>query len=74
MARRTPLVERVSQNVSGAIAAAGFPISVVAEAADLTSAELQARLDGVAEFNTAELVMVGGFLRIRPSSFMGVAA
>jgi len=36
----------------------------VAEAADMTLTDLNARLDGVDEFTVAELVHVGGFLAL----------
>ena len=73
MARRT-LTQTVAQNVSDAIVAAAVPASVVAQAADLTVLEFNARLAGVTDFNSTELVKVGGFLRIRPSEFLGAAA
>ena len=69
MGRRS-LNQTVAQNVSDAIAAAELSPSVVAEAADLTLPELEARLVGDVDFNVPELVRVGGFLRIRPSAFM----
>ena len=71
---RAALPQRVSQNVSGAITASGLSIPSVAQAADLTVSELTARLTGAADFNITELVQVGGFLRIRPSEFLGEAA
>ena len=73
MERRT-LANTVAQNVSDAIAAAGVSPSVVAQAADLTVPALKARLVGDVEFNVPELVLVGGFLRIRPSAFLGAVA
>jgi hypothetical protein len=46
----------------------------VAEAADMTLTDLNARLDGVDEFTVAELVYVGGFLRLAMTDLFTEAA
>ena len=71
---RTSLTQSVAQRVSVAVAGAGVPVSYVAEAADLTLSEFKARLAGDVDFNTQELVQVGGFLHVRPSTFLNGAA
>lgn len=70
---RTHLPSTVAQRVSDAIVRGGVPVSYVAEAADLTIPEFKARLIGDVDFNTQELVRVGGFLHIRPSAFLNGA-
>lgn len=64
----------MAQNVASAIQAAGVPVDVVAQAADLSVPEMNARLSGAADFTSTDLVKVGGFLRIRESVFMEAAA
>lgn len=73
MERRT-LPQAVAGNVEAAISASGALLPVVAQAADLTISQLTDRLSGAVEFNTAELVQVGGFLHVRPSEFLIEAA
>lgn len=72
---RARLAEAVAQNISAAIAAAGVPFSVVAEAADLTPSEFKRRLVGDDEFNAEDVVKVSGFLHVSPLALLkGVAA
>lgn len=64
----------IARRVSVAISNAGSDIPTVAQAADITTSELEARLEGRAEFQIDELVHVGGFLRIPVTRFMEEAA
>lgn len=65
--RRSP--EVVAENVAAAIRRTGNTVESVAEATDLDVSTLTSRLNGETEFNFAELIEVGGFLRIRTESF-----
>lgn len=56
------------------MAADGVTEAKVAEAADMTLDDLNARLDGVNEFMFAELVQVGGFLHLTPQELFTEAA
>lgn len=73
MTRRT-LAQVVGANVAAAIAASGETTSSVSEAIDIPLDDLDDRLSGSASFDVAELVTVGGFLRIRASSLLEGAA
>lgn len=53
-----------TRSIRSAVVANGADEASVAEAADMTLDDLNAHLDGVTEFTVAELVHVGGFLRI----------
>ncbi|MGO3884709.1 MAG: hypothetical protein ACTJHU_00295 [Mycetocola sp.] len=53
---------------------AGIDVPIVAEAADMTTSELEDRLFGRTPFDLSELVKVGGFLRIPAYKFLEVAA
>lgn len=64
----------IARRVSLAIREAGVDASSVAQAADITTAELEDRLNGRASFLLGDLVHVGGFLRIPVTQFMEVAA
>ena len=68
--RRTP---GVAENVRAAIVDSGVPISAVAEAANVTVSDLESRLDRD-DLDVADLVRVGGFLSVSPSSFLEDAA
>lgn len=52
-------------------AASGVPIATLAQAADTDEDALAARLDGRDEINVADLIGVGGYLRINPTDFLG---
>lgn len=64
----------IARRVNLAISDAGSDALSVAQAADITAAELEDRLNGRVEFQPDELVRVGGFLRIPTHRFMEVAA
>lgn len=64
MYRRTP-DEMIGEQVAEAIRNNGTSITVVAAAADMAPAELEAALTGAQSFEFEQLVHVGGFLRIR---------
>ena len=51
-------------------ASAGVPLSTLALAADTDADALAARLDGRDDINVADLIGVGGFLRIDPTDFL----
>jgi hypothetical protein len=56
------------------MAATGADGHKVAEAADMTLTDLNSRLNGVDEFTVAELVLVGGFLRLTAHELLTEAA
>lgn len=64
----------IARRVNLAISEAGVGAISVAQAADITTSELEDRLEGRADFLPVELVRVGGFLRIPATRFMEVAA
>lgn len=71
MYRRTP-DEMIGNQVAEAIRNNGTSTTVVAAAADMEPAELEAALDGQRSFEFEQLIRVGGFLRIRvPDLFEG---
>lgn len=53
-----------------AVNASGVPTPKLAQAADIPGDVLEARLCGRDELTIADLVNVGGFLRLKPTSFM----
>lgn len=73
MERRT-LAETASRNVRSAIAAAGLTSAVVAEATDTDPLELGRRLSNETPLDLEDLVRVGGFLHVSPTSFLNGAA
>jgi hypothetical protein len=64
----------IARRVNLAMSEAGFDATSVARAADITTSELEARLDGRTEFQIDELVRVGGFLRTPVTHFIKEAA
>ena len=64
----------IARRVNLAISEAGSDVHSVAQAADITTPELQDRLSGRSEFQPDELVRVGGFLRIPTSRLIKEAA
>lgn len=64
----------VARRVSLAISEAGSDVASVAQAADITTSELEDRLSGRVDFQLDELVHVGGFLRIPFSLLLEEAA
>ncbi|QOC26083.1 hypothetical protein [Microbacterium hominis] len=59
---------RVAANIAALISP--YPLTTVAQAADMREEDLNARLHGDAPFTVNDLVRVGGFLRISPARFM----
>lgn len=70
MERRT----QVARNVSSAIAEAGVDPASIAHAADIHPADLPAYLNGARDFTVAQLVNVGGVLRVPTAAFLEGAA
>ena len=65
----------VTDAIASWAAAVGDPATVIASATDLSISESRARLDGVEQFDLAEVLQIGGFLHVRPSVFFeGVTA
>lgn len=64
----------MAENVREALSASTASPLDVAEAANVTVPELESRLDGREDFNIAELVRVGGFLRLDPADLLRGAA
>lgn len=64
----------VARRVNLAIREAGVDASSVARAADITTADLEDRLNARVDFQIDELVRVGGFLRLPATQFLEVAA
>lgn len=60
----------IARRVNLAISEAGQDVHSVAQAADITSRELDDRLQGRVDFQLHELMHVGGFLRIPVTRFM----
>ena len=60
--------------VADAMTRTGANAASVAQAADITSAELEDRLAHRKEFTLLELMGVGGFLRIHPADLIADAA
>jgi methylglyoxal synthase len=73
MSRRTHTAA-TSKCIRTRMAATGADGHKVAEAADMTITDLNSRLNGVDEFTVAELVLVGGFLRLTPTQLLTEAA
>lgn len=73
MERRT-LAEAAARNVSSAIDAAGLTPAVIAEATDTDPLELERRLSNEAPLDLEDLVKVGGFLHVSPTTFLNGAA
>ncbi len=72
---RRAVTQRVAENISDAILAAGTDASTIARAADIDSAEFESRLDASTDLTLGELVRVGGALSVSPASLLeGVAA
>lgn len=59
---------RVAANIATLISP--YPLTTVAQAADMREEDLNARLNGDASFTVNDLVRVGGFLRLSPARFM----
>lgn len=64
----------IARRVTLAINEAGSDVTSVAQAADITTVELEDRLKGRVDFQPDELVRVGGFLRIPATRFIKEAA
>lgn len=64
----------IARRVILAMREAGSDVHSVAQAADITTPELQDRLAGRSDFQPDELVRVGGFLRTPVSRFFKEAA
>lgn len=64
----------IARRVDLAISEAGFDLNTVAQAADITTPQLEDRLSGRVDFQLDELVRVGGFLRTPVTRFMEEAA
>lgn len=71
---RNRITLAIARRVNLAIREAGSDVHSVAQAADITDNELEARLDGRVVFQPDELVRVGGFLRISVTRFIEEAA
>ncbi|MGO3650463.1 hypothetical protein [Agrococcus casei] len=64
----------IARRVNLAMSEAGVDAHSVAQAADITSSDLNERLSGRSAFQVDELVRVGGFLRIPTTHFIKEAA
>lgn len=64
----------IARRVTLAISEASLDVHSVAQAADITTSDMEDRLNGRVPFMLSELVDVGGFLRIPVSRFMKEAA
>lgn len=64
----------IGRRVNLAISEAGSDVHSVAQAADITTPELEDRLSGRVDFELDVLVRVGGFLRTPVTRFMEEAA
>lgn len=64
----------IARRVNLAISEAGSDVQIVAQAADITTPDLEDRLNGRADFQIDELVRVGGFLHVPVSHFIEEAA
>jgi hypothetical protein len=73
MSRRNH-TETVIQDITSRMTALGDDGHKVAEAADMTLADLNNALTLRAEFNVAELVNVGGFFALTPQELFTEAA
>lgn len=71
---RNRVTKQIARRVSSAIRRAGADVHSVAQAADISTPELNDRLNGRVEFQVQELLGVGGFLRIPVTRFLEVAA
>jgi hypothetical protein len=74
MNARRSHTEAVIRDIKSCMNALGDDGHKVAQAADMTLTDLNARLDGVDEFTVAELVHVGGFLRLAMTDLFTEAA
>lgn len=70
---RNTTTTTLARRVTLAIREAGADVRIVAQAADITTSELEDRLSGRVEFQIQELVDVGGFLRIPLNRLMEAA-
>lgn len=73
MSQRNP-TEAIIRNIRSTMTVTGATEAKVAEAADMSLADLNARLNGVDEFTVAEIVHVGGFLHLTPTELLTEAA
>ena len=64
----------IARRVTSAISEAGSDAASVAQAADITTSQLEDRLMGRVEFQMDELVRVGGFLHVPATRFFKEAA
>lgn len=64
----------VARRVLAAVRAAGLDARSVAQAADMTTSEMEDRLYGRVDFQLDEVVRVGGFLRVPLTELLEVAA
>lgn len=64
----------VARRVALAIREAGSDVRSVAQAADITTSDLEDRLNGRVDFQIDELVRVGGFLHVPATGFIEEAA
>ena len=71
---RNRITLAIARRVNLAIREAGYDAHSVAQAADITTSELEDRLSGRVDFQLGELVRVGGFLRTPAHRFMEEAA
>lgn len=71
-ARRT--TQTVAANIRAAMTTLGTTAEMVSEATHIDLPDLIERLNGNESFDLAELVSVGGFLRIQPDTLLKGAA
>lgn len=71
---RNSTTNLIARRVSEALLASGADLPTLAEAADITTEDLNDRLNGRVEFQVDELVRVGGFLRSPITELLGGAA
>ncbi len=64
----------IARRVNLALSEAGSDVHSVAQAADITTSQMEDRLNGRVPFQLDELVRVGGFLHVPAYRFMEVAA
>lgn len=64
----------VARRVVLAMSETGVDAASVAQAADITAADLEDRLTGRVDFQIDELVRVGGFLHVPATRFLEEAA
>jgi len=73
MERRTSAAT-VADSVAQAMERNRVAASTLSEATGIPIRDLQAHLDGQSEFTFAELVAVGGFFHVHPSTFFEAVA